>query len=205
MESSAVQNARQRLPARQHDRRRYQRVNVNLLGRFMLEDRREYPCQTQNVSPGSLAVMTPVVGRLGERVVAYVDHIGRIEGKIVRTFNGGFAMSINATARKKDKLAAKLTWLANRHELNLPEDRRHDRVTPRTPTAAVTLPDGREYRGRIVDVSLSGLALNIEVKPPIGSPVMVGKIRGRVVRHFDDGIAVEFVTQQTVASLEQNL
>jgi hypothetical protein len=205
MESSAVRNDRQRLPVRQHDRRRYQRVIVNLLGRFMLEDRREYPCQTQNVSPGSLAVMTPVVGRLGERVVAYVDHIGRIEGKIVRTFNGGFAMSINATARKKDKLAAKLTWLANRHELNLPEDRRHDRVTPKTPTTTVILPDGREYRARIVDVSLSGLALNVEVKPPIGSPVVIGKIRARVVRHFEEGIAVEFVTQQTVASLEQNL
>jgi len=203
--SSADQNVRQRPPARHHDRRRYQRVMVNLLGRFMLEDRREYPCQTQNISPGSLAILTPVVGRVGERVVAYVDHIGRIEGKIVRTFDGGFAMSINATARKKDKLAAKLTWLANRHELNLPEDRRHDRVTPKTPTALVTLPDGREYRGRIVDVSLTGLALNLEVKPPIGSPVGVGKIRARVVRHFEEGIAVEFVTQQTVASLEQNL
>jgi c-di-GMP-binding flagellar brake protein YcgR len=205
MDSSTDQNVRQRSPARHHDRRRYQRVMVNLLGRFMLEDRREYPCQTQNISPGSLAILTPVVGRVGERIVAYVDHIGRIEGKIVRTFDGGFAMSINATARKKDKLAAKLTWLANRHELNLPEDRRHDRVTPKTPTAVVTLPDGREYRGRIVDVSLTGLALNLEVKPPIGSPVMIGKIRARVVRHFEEGIAVEFVTQQTVASLEQNL
>lgn len=205
MDSSAAENVRSRAPARQHDRRRYQRVNVNLLGRFMLEDRREYPCQTQNISPGSVAVMTPVVGRLGERVIAYVDHIGRIEGKIERAFNGGFAMSINATARKKDKLAAKLTWLANRHELNLPEDRRHDRVTPKTPTTLVTLPDGREYRGRIVDVSLSGLALNLEVKPPIGSPVLVGKVRARVVRHFEEGVAVEFVTQQTVASLEQNL
>ena len=205
MDSSTEQTVRQRAPVRQYDRRRYQRVSVTLLGRFMLEDRREYPCQTQNVSPGSLAVMTPVVGRIGERVVAYVDHIGRIEGTIVRTFNGGFAMSINATARKKDKLAAKLTWLANRSELNLPEDRRHDRVTPKTPTTTLTLPDGREYQARIVDVSLSGLALNVEVKPPIGSPLMAGKIRARVVRHFEEGVALEFVTQQTVASLEQNL
>src|SRR5664279_6110820 len=165
----------------------------------MLEDRREFPCQTQNMSPGSVALTTPIVGRVGERVIAYIDHIGRVEGQITRAYEGGFAMNINATLRKKDKLAAKLTWLANRHELNLPEDRRHDRVTPKTPTALVTLPDGREYRGRIVDVSLTGLALNLEVKPPIGSPVGVGKIRARVVRHFEEGIAVEFVTQQTVA------
>ena len=145
---AAPQTFRQRSLIRQHDRRRNQRVNVNLLGRFMLEDRREFPCQTQNMSPGSVALTTPIVGRVGERVVAYIDHIGRIEGQIVRAYDGGFAMTINATLRKKDKLAAKLTWLANRHELNLPEDRRHDRATPNDhDRSRYRLPDGREYRG----------------------------------------------------------
>ena len=196
---------RQRSLKRQHDRRRFQRVKVNLLGRFMLEDRHEYPCQTLDMSPGSAALVTPVIGRIGERVVVYVDHVGRVEGEIVRIFEGGFAMNIQATLRKKDKLAAKLTWLANRHELNLPEDRRHDRVAPKSPFATVGLPDGRQYRARLLDTSLSGAALAIEVKPPIGSPVMIGKLRARVVRHSEEGIAVEFATLQTAQSIEQNL
>ena len=199
------QTFRQRSLIRQHDRRRNQRMNVHLLGRFMLEDRREYPCQTLNMSPGSMALTTPIVGRVGERVVAYVDHIGRVEGKIVRTYDGGFAMTIIATLRKKDKLAAKLTWLANRHELNLPEDRRHDRVASKVAAATVSLPDGREYLAKIVDISLSGASLAVDIKPPIGSPIIVGKLRARVVRHFDEGIGVEFATLQTQNSLEQNL
>jgi hypothetical protein len=170
-----------------------------------LEDRREFPCQTTNMSPGSLSVTSAISGRVGEKVIAYVDHIGRLEGQIVRVYEGGFAMSINATARKRDKLAAKLTWLANRHELNLPEDRRHDRVTSKVTVTKVALPDGREYKARLVDASLSGAALAIEVKPPIGSPVMVGKLRARIVRHFDEGVAVEFATVQTPSSLDQNL
>jgi hypothetical protein len=199
------QTFRQRSLIRQHDRRRNQRVNVNLLGRFMLEDRREFPCQTQNMSPGSAALTTPIVGRVGERVVAYIDHIGRIEGQITRAYDGGFAMTISATLRKKDKLAAKLTWLANRHELNLPEDRRHDRATPIIPSVTISLPDGREYRARVIDMSLSGAAVALDVKPPIGSPVMVGKLRASVVRHFDEGVAIEFATLQTAGTLEQNL
>ena len=202
---ASTQTFRQRSLVRHHDRRRYQRVNVNLLGRFMLEDRREYPLQTTDMSPGSLSVTSPITGRVGERVVAYLDHIGRVEGQITRVYESGFAMSINATLRKRDKLAAKLTWLANRHELNLPEDRRHDRITPKVAATNVSLPDGREYRARVVDASLSGAALAIEVKPPIGSPVMVGKLRARVLRHFDEGIAVEFATLQTQTSLDQNL
>jgi hypothetical protein len=171
----------------------------------MLEDRHEYPCQTVDMSPGSIALVTPVTGRIGERVIAYVDHIGRIEGTIVRILEGGFAMTINATLRKKDKLAAKLTWLANRHELNLPEDRRHDRVMPSNPYAQITLPDGREYRARIIDMSLSGAALGVEVQPPLGTPIMIGRLRAQVVRHFEEGIAVEFTSVQTVSSIEQNL
>jgi hypothetical protein len=201
----APQSFRQRSLIRQHDRRRNQRVTVSLLGRFMLEDRREFPCQTQNMSPGSLALTTPISGRVGERVVAYIDHVGRVEGQISRTFEGGFAMTIIATARKKDKLAAKLTWLANRHELDLPEDRRHDRVSPNVSVVTLSLPDGRQYSARVIDMSLSGTAVSAEVKPPVGSPVLVGKVKGTVVRHFDEGVAIEFVTLQTASSLEQNL
>jgi c-di-GMP-binding flagellar brake protein YcgR len=202
---ATTQTFRQRPLIRQHDRRRFQRVTVSLLGRFMLEDRREFPCQTVDMSPGSLAVTSAVTGKVGERVVVYVDQIGRIEGQIIRTQADGFAMSISATVRKRDKIAAKLTWLANRHELNLPEDRRHDRISAKVSVITVALPDGRAYQARVVDISLSGAALALEVRPPIGSPIMAGKVRARVVRHFEEGIAVEFATQQTVASLEQNL
>ena len=37
------------------ERRRFQRVRVNLLGRYMLADRREFPCQVANMSPGGMA------------------------------------------------------------------------------------------------------------------------------------------------------
>jgi hypothetical protein len=56
-----------------------------------------------------------------------------------------------------------------------------------------------------MDMSLSGTAVAVEVKPPVGSPLLVGKIRGNVVRHFDEGVAIEFLTLQTASSLAQNL
>ena len=68
------------------ERRRFQRVRVNLLGRYMLADRREFPCQVSNMSPGGMALIAPVGGQPGERVIAYVDHVGRLEGKIARQF-----------------------------------------------------------------------------------------------------------------------
>src|SRR5262245_5165690 len=157
------------------ERRRFQRVRVNLLGRYMLADRREFPFQVTLMSPGGMALIAPVNGQVGERVIAYVDHVGRLEGKVARQFQNGFAMTVGATTRKRDKLAAQLTWLANRHILNLPEDRRHGRITPRNPIAVLTLDDGTKMTCRIIDLSLSGAAIAAENRPPLKSHVMPGR------------------------------
>jgi c-di-GMP-binding flagellar brake protein YcgR len=189
------------LPAAE-ERRRFQRVKVHLLGRYMLADRREFPCQVVNMSPGGMALIAPVGGLNGERVIAYVDHLGRLEGHIARSFQNGFAMTISATARKRDKLAAQLTWLANRDILNLPEDRRHDRIVPRNPIALLTLEDGTKMTCRIIDMSLSGAAIAAENRPPLKSAVLLGKIPARVVRNLEEGFALEFVHEQLAETLE---
>ena len=185
--------------------REFSRVDLTLFGRFMLENRQEFPCQVINMSPGSAALLTPISGDIGERIVAYLDHLGRIEGKILRRFDGGFAMSIRATDRKRDSMAAKLTWLANRHELSLPEDRRHERIVPRNNQAFIKLEDGRFYSVRIIDLSLSGAAIQMDVRPAIGTLLWLGNMRGRVVRHFDEGVAIEFSIVQSRDSLRDFL
>jgi hypothetical protein len=189
------------------ERRRHQRVKVNLLGRYMLADRREFPCQVINMSPGGMALVAPVSGNPGDRVIAYVDHLGRIEGKIARTLDNGFAMTIAATLRKRDKLAAQLTWLANRSILNLPEDRRHGRFTPSNALARLILPNGTNVTCRVVDLSASGAAIAIapDMLPPVGAMVTVGKTLGRVVRHIEDGFAIEFTRLQHPDFIEENV
>jgi hypothetical protein len=193
------------LRALSEDRRRHQRVRVNLLGRYMLADRREFPCQVVNMSPGGMALIAPVGGAAGERIIAYVDHLGRLEGRIARVFQNGFAIAISATARKRDKLAAQLTWLANRQILGLPEDRRHGRIVPRNPNGRLIMPNGVNLSCRIIDVSESGAGIATDQRPPIGALVTVGKVQGRVVRHIEDGFAIEFTRLQHPDFVEENV
>jgi hypothetical protein len=187
------------------ERRRFQRVKVHLLGRYMLADRREFPCQVINMSPGGLAMLAPGIGNVGERVVAYLDHIGRVEGKITRLLDNGFAMTVGATPRKRDKLAAQLTWLANRDILNLPEDRRHDRIAPRNPMGVLKMENGSQMPCRILDLSLSGAAVAAEVRPAVGTQVMLGRVPSRVVRHIENGFALEFNHPQLAETIEDNV
>ena len=193
------------VPPLADERRRFQRVRVNLLGRYMLADRREFPCQVVDMSPGGMALLAPVAGIATERVIAYIDHVGRLEGVIVRALPNGFAMTIAATPRKRDKLAAQLTWLANRHILNLPEDRRHGRLTPRNPRTTMTLPNGATAPCSIIDMSLSGAAIACETKPTVGALITLGRTQARVVRLRDDGFAIEFTRLQHPDFLEENV
>lgn len=185
---------------------KFQRVKVSILGRYMLADRREFPCQVLEMSPGDAVVIAPVAGIEGERIIAYLDHLGRIEGSILKQVDGGFLMDIAATPRKRDKMAAQLTWLANKDLLNLPEDRRHERVVPDIRHSTVVLDDGRRYNCKIIDISLSGAAIELDVRPAMGTPVTLGRMRARVVRHFQNGVAVEFAAAQEMLNVvQQNL
>ncbi|MGH9810305.1 MAG: PilZ domain-containing protein, partial [Terriglobia bacterium] len=86
-------------------------------------------------------------------------------------------------------------------------DRRHGRFIPRKVMARLILPNGNNVTCRIIDLSESGAAIAIspELRPVMGAMVTVGKTSGRVVRHIDDGFAIEFTRLQHPDSLEANL
>ena len=192
-------------PAAPAGDRRFQSVTINLPGRLMLADYSEHDCTVMEMSPGDVLFTCPARPKLNERIVAYLDHLGRVEGRVTDLDPRGFTVALNATVRKREKLAAQLTWLANKHELGLPEDRRHERYVPRTPRSEIALEDGRRYPCRIIDLSLSGAAIEIEVRPALGTPLTLGTMRGRVVRHFQEGVAMEFVRVQPPEALRSFL
>ncbi|MBL0375071.1 PilZ domain-containing protein [Rhizobium sp. KVB221] len=174
------------------DARAFQRVVVNLQGRLMLADLSEFDCKALDMSPGDVRFQCTAFPKVGERVIAYIDHIGRLEGNVAKLVDHGFVVALQATERKRDKLAAQLAWLANKSDLGLPEDRRHERIAPRSTHSELGLDDGRSYACRIIDLSVSGAAVEIDVRPALGTPVRLGNMRGRVVRHFQEGVAIEF-------------
>jgi hypothetical protein len=173
--------------------RRFQRVPVVLFGRYMLENRREFPCQTVEMSPGDMALFAPVKARPGEKVVVYLDQLGRFAGVTARQTETGFALVMNLPAAKRERLADQLTWFANRQSCSLADDRRHERLVPLMQRTILRLPDGQEIIARIRDVSLSGAGVETEVRPDAGTHIVIGSTPAIVVRHFESGFGAEFV------------
>ena len=184
------------------DRRRHKRVAITLLGRFMRANKQEYPCKLYDMSVGGCALMAPVEVEPNEKIVAYFDHIGGIEGNVVRSFDGGFALRFSMTQHRREKLAAQLTWLLNRHLLTGIDERRHERIVPRNGTSSLKIGDTL-VPCQILDVSISGAAINTDARPPLGEEVLLGKLRARVVRHHNNGIGVQFLDIQAPTALRR--
>lgn len=184
------------------DRRRFYRVYIELQGRFMRADKQEYACHVINISPGGIAIASPVAGDPGERIILYIDHLGRFEGEVVRHFVGGFAVRFSGTAYKREKIANQLTWLVNKYHLDMAEERAHERMVPGKERVTVTTSDGVQHQVRVLDISLGGASVSMLPKPPVGELVTIGLLRGTIVRHHDLGVGIRFDQIQDPATIE---
>lgn len=187
------------------DRRRHQRVKLSFLGRYMLADQQEHACQTLDISPGGLALIAPHTGAIGERVICYLDQFGRIEGSITRHLDGGFALAFNVPTGKREKLADKLTWHANREALGVPEGRQHQRIIPLNRSSTLQLADKRQFPIALIDVSVSGAAFHCATNLAPGTLVTVGSRPSRVTRQIERGLAVQFLLHIPIEHFDEGI
>lgn len=171
-------------------------VDISAKGRFMRPDYSEQDCIVDTMSPLEAVISCDTRPDVGERIVAYLEHIGRIEGEVTEIGRQSFSILIKATDRKRNKLSAQLAWLEKKTRHGLPEDRRHERLAPSNAGSEIKLEDGRTFSCRIIDLSMSGAAIELDLPLDTGTILTLGNMRGRVVRHFQEGVGIAFLDTQ---------
>jgi hypothetical protein len=184
--------AKQLFDLKPNERRRHERLKLTLPGRYMLSDHLEHPCSTIDVSPVGIAVSGQQKGLVGEHVILYINQIGRLEGAIARNADTWFAVKLQLTPAKSEQLTATLAWLVSHHTHGAPDKRLHQRVMPFRRRVTLTTPDGRQFQAALIDLSVRGGAVRVDMAPPIGTLIKIGRTSARVIRHLAMGVAVEF-------------
>lgn len=186
------------------DLRRHRRVPLELAGRFMRANRDEHVCQLKDISVGGACVLAEVEVDVGERIIAYFDDLGGLEGTVARVMPGGFAFQFRVSERKREKLAAQIMWLLNRPEFPDELGRQHVRAPAKGRRATLRFDDGMLIDVDLIDISASGASIRTPARPAIGEEVNLGKVRAVVRRHHPDGIGVQFYTVLDQAALKAN-
>jgi len=175
------------------DRRRYRRVPINLPGKlFVPSSSQEFACSVVDLSPGGASVACEMMLPIDTPVVLYANTFGRFEGVVARHDGPRLGLRFASTALKRERTAEQLTLFLNRNLLDDSELRRDDR----TPTKGLTRfvrHDGQVVPCEVLDLSVSGISVKTDLRPPIGEFILIGQLAGRIARHHDNGIGIEFV------------
>lgn len=178
------------------ERRRFLRVRVDLPGRMYIPaEEREERCKIIDMSPGGAQVSCDCVPPAETPIILYIDGFGRFEGTVLRPVGDGFGVHFQCTALKRERVAEQLTLLMNKGSIDEASLRRHERA-PTRGLARFTRANGDIVACEVLDLSLSGVSLKTEVRPPVGEVVLIGQMAGKVVRYHENGIAIEFVNPE---------
>jgi hypothetical protein len=185
------------------------RIFVSLPGLYSLANRRNargerrtFACRAVNISESSIALIAPVTGELGQRVIADIDRLGKIEGAITHILSRGFVMSIVKSEGDHAQLADRIEWIEKHKNHDAPDQRAHARFAPKNPYSRLLLADGTLMTCLIIDLSETGAGISADVEPKVGTVLAVGAIVGRVVRRFVGGFALKFAEPQSRDSVE---
>ena len=184
------------------ERRRFRRVKVDLPGRLFIPSvSLEARCTVLDLSPGGAAIACETIPDAGTTLVLYVDNFGRFEGTVVRRDGYGFGMAFVCTPSKRERTAEQLILFLNKSLVDDSVLRRHERTSQKG-FAKFTRADGQIVHCEVMDISAGGVSLKTDMRPAIGEFVLIAQMAGRVARHHEQGIGIEFVGQDKLAPAE---
>ncbi len=172
------------------DRRKHHRVDLPLRARYLTEAGEEQSGVVLNISAGGAMVRAKFPPAFGQTVVLYIDRIGRVEGKVVRSGDNCFAVNYSKRRKKQAKIADELTSVLNNRRRGA--DRRNNPRIRQDTAATVYLEDGRQLDCSILDISLTGASIEVSPRPPLGTHLILGRMTAKVVRRHEKGVGIVF-------------
>ncbi|MEM9705262.1 MAG: PilZ domain-containing protein [Pseudomonadota bacterium] len=173
------------------EQRRYRRIPIDLPARITINAIDDYDGRLLNISPGDMALQACAEVQPGDAAVVAIADLDVIEGRVARIFGDGFAMSFLLSRNRRKILLERLMLHVNP---SLSEGLGDRRGAPRHNESGRTLicrlPDGSSLLAKAINRSVDGIAVESNRKPPVGSPIHVGRMRGLVLRHTPRGFVV---------------
>lgn len=125
-------------------------------------------------------------------IVLYAEGFGRFEGKIIWYDGGKYGIKFNSTTLKQARTADQLARMNEGQAAQVTATQRHRREAAKS-LSRFTRENGSVIPCTVLDISTSGVSLGTSVRPQTGELVLIGGMVGRVARHHETGIGIEFV------------
>lgn len=175
------------------DARIYPRLTATLPGHLLLKsDSTTICCTITDISAGGAGLTTQTQLAINTEVVLYVEGFGRFDAHVARSETGIIGLKFECKDAKRQRLLDGIAAFSRSGLKALTRLRRHPR-NALLDNGYFTRPNGETVRYDAVDISLRGLSVLTNARPPVGEILNLGLNYGRVARHHELGIAIEFL------------
>jgi hypothetical protein len=146
------------------------------------------------------ATIPPVEAQLG----CSIRGVGIMEVRVVRSGPDDFAVRVAGRGVTAGEVVRSLVDLARLQSPPPEAVRVHRRVVPKNRAVQVALANGTGVSARIVNLSASGVALQLNTTLDIGQTIVVGRHRARVARRIDGGVGAAFLAPLDEATVGEH-
>ncbi len=169
------------------------RVRIALHGNlFVTGEQREADCVITDLSPGGAGVQCKAPPPKRSDVVLYVPGFGRFEGVTTQPTKEGTGIRFDCTPRKQKRIEDQLKLFVKEGLTAVTALRESERIS-QVAIPSFTLANGEVVECDVLDISLTGISLKTTERPAIDEVIQLGCMAGRVVRHHETGIGVQFI------------
>jgi hypothetical protein len=178
--------------------RDHARVRVGLAASLFDADERVHACTVMDISPGGARIACDCVLPVESCVVLYVEGIGRFNAFVIRSGDGETGLFFVCHDERRLDVQEQLARLMEGGAQAPTRLRRHARQAANA-FGYFARANGQLVQCHVLDISLHGLSVQTPTRPPIGEILDLGGAQGRVTRHHDGGIGIQFLRPVTCA------
>jgi hypothetical protein len=173
------------------DQRAHPRVPLVLPATLILpSSSQELACLVTDISGGGAGLQYPDVAPGPDQMAQLsLEEFGTFEGVTVRDRGDTRGLRFLQGEAERNHLQIKLTLYV---EEGLADTSRDGRW-PTEARLSLTRTNGIRERCGVIHISLQGVSLVTEQRPPLDELVKLGRMYGRVAHHLPDGITVRFL------------
>ena len=114
-------------------------------------------------------------------------------------------MAFSCSVQKRERLADQLTVELNRHLLSESDLRRYDRIEAASGSYThFTRSNGEQIKCEVLDLSLTGVSVRCDMRPPVGEHILIGHRAGRIARHHNEGVGIEMFGLNSAPNSDRN-
>lgn|GEM_PF-4012231 len=187
------------------EKRAHPRIDGEIAANILINNEENAVARVLDVSAGGIGFLFKGEIAPGDHIVAHLDGGTRLEGDVVRIFEGGFAITLAMSDHKRQRLAETLDRERARGRAldRLTLERRIAKRVTGMSQSVVCETANRRFPVRIVDMSLTGVAIETEEKLDLDALVIVGKMRGSVIRREGNRYGVRLLAAEETMDLPE--